>query len=143
MIRSSTKKVISLPQCVANGDESPISVNDLFHNGQMKSMYLMFDHSLLLSANSKVDLPCRLSVKVFVEAKDFSPPAAEGGEEGAVEMFCALLRKAVEASLEICKKSNSTKFFKLFIMSGIQRGRVRRRNGVSLSLDLGNGNGEV
>ncbi|KAI8535128.1 hypothetical protein RHMOL_Rhmol10G0151300 [Rhododendron molle] len=90
----------------------------------MKPMYPMFDHSLLFSANSKVVLPCWLPVKVFVEAKDFSPPAAEGGEEGAVEMFCAWLRKAVEASLETCKKNNSTGFLKLFSMSEIQREKV-------------------
>lgn len=97
--------------CAGNGDESPVSADDLFHNGQIRPLYPMFDQSLLSSADSKVDLPGRPPVKkVFVEAKDVSPPPAEGGEE----TFCEWSGKAVEASPEICKKSNSTGFSKLF-----------------------------
>lgn len=97
--------------CAGNGDESPVSADDLFHNGQIRPLYPMFDQSLLSSVDSKVDLPGRPPVKkVFVEAKDASPPPAEGGEE----TFCEWSGKAVEASPEICKKSNSTGFSKLF-----------------------------
>ncbi|KAF7124338.1 hypothetical protein RHSIM_Rhsim12G0118800 [Rhododendron simsii] len=100
--------------CAGNGDESPVSADDLFHNGQIRPMYPMFpmfDQSLLSSADSKVDLPRRPPVKkVFVEAKDASPPPVEGGEE----TFCEWSGKAVEALPEICKKSNSTGFSKLF-----------------------------
>lgn len=98
--------------CAGNGNESPISADDLFQNGQIKPVYQFFDQNI-----SKADLPRRPPVKkVFVEAEDVSTApvrAAEGGEEAA-EMYCAWAGKAVEASAERCKKSNSTGFSKLF-----------------------------
>lgn len=98
--------------CAGNGDESPISADDLFQNGQIKPVYQFFDQNI-----SKADLPRRPPVKkVFVEAEGVSTApvrAAEGGEEAA-EMYCAWAGKAVEASPERCKKSNSTGFSKLF-----------------------------
>lgn len=42
-------------------------------------------------------------MKVFVEEKDVPPPAVEGGEEEAVEMFYVWLWKAMEALPEICR----------------------------------------
>ncbi|XAR65068.1 hypothetical protein NMG60_11009034 [Bertholletia excelsa] len=84
---------------VVSGDESPVSADDVFQDGQIKPIFPLFDRSLLFSTESvpsRDDLPLRPAVnKVFVEAE---------GSSG----------KAVEASPEICKKSNSTGFSKLW-----------------------------
>ncbi|KAI8558040.1 hypothetical protein RHMOL_Rhmol04G0057500 [Rhododendron molle] len=105
-------------------EESTVSAEDAFHDGQIKPVFPLFDHSLLLARDSALgreDLPRRPPVKkVFIEAEDSpSPTAAEekiDGLEGenAAEMYCAWSGKAVEASPEICKKSNSTGFSKIW-----------------------------
>ncbi|KAI8569212.1 hypothetical protein RHMOL_Rhmol02G0261700 [Rhododendron molle] len=50
-----TEKMISPSPCVGKDDESPIFTDDLFRNGQIKSLYPMFDQSLRFSTSSKVD----------------------------------------------------------------------------------------
>ncbi|KAI8527111.1 hypothetical protein RHMOL_Rhmol12G0050700 [Rhododendron molle] len=109
--------------CVG-AEESTVSAEDAFHDGQIKPVFPLFDQSLLLdrdSAPGREDLPRRPPVKkVFIEAEDSpSPTAAEekiDGSEGqnAAEMYCAWSGKAVEASPETCKKSNSTGFSKIW-----------------------------
>ncbi|THF96507.1 hypothetical protein TEA_015061 [Camellia sinensis var. sinensis] len=91
-------------------DESPISADDVFQNGQIKPIYPWFDRSILLAGDS-VDLPCRPPVKnVFIE-----PPPPQAPAKGDLESsYCEWSGKAVEASPEICKKCNSTGFSKLW-----------------------------
>lgn len=95
--------------CIAP-DESPISADDVFQNGQIKPIYPWFDRSILFAGDS-VDLPHRPPVKnVFIE-----PPPPQAAANGDLESsHCEWSGKAVEASPEICKKSNSTGFSKLW-----------------------------
>ncbi|XP_052184445.1 uncharacterized protein LOC127796384 [Diospyros lotus] len=89
--------------------ESTSSADDMFQNGQIKPVFPLFDQSLLFAEDS---LPPAVK-KVFVEARDSSPPAtAEDGE--AAGPYCEWSRKAVEVSPELNKKSNSTGFSKFW-----------------------------
>ncbi|KAL2543202.1 Protein of unknown function (DUF1645) [Abeliophyllum distichum] len=86
------------------GNTSPVAAEDAFLNGQIKPVSPLFNRDLLFSEDSKTlheNLPAMPPVKkVFVENDDISGP------------YCA--RKAVEASPEVCKKSNSTGFSKMW-----------------------------
>lgn len=109
--------------CVG-AEESTVSADDAFHDGRIKPVFPLFDQRLVLArdlAPGREDLSRRPPVKkVFIEAEDSpSPTAAEekiDGLEGenAAEMYCAWSGKAVEASPETCKKSNSTGFSKIW-----------------------------
>ncbi|KAL6983693.1 hypothetical protein U1Q18_017071 [Sarracenia purpurea var. burkii] len=104
---------------VTGAGESPIHADDVFQNGQIKLSFPVFDQHLLIAGDSVLledDLRRRPAVnKVFFEIKESSPPKATEEAEGqAAGPFCAWSEKSVEASPEICKKSNSTGFSKLW-----------------------------
>ncbi|KAL7261111.1 hypothetical protein ACSBR1_006705 [Camellia fascicularis] len=86
-------------------DGWPISADDAFQNGQIKPVFPLFDQRLLQGSDSD-DLP-RRSPKVFVGTEE-SEPAEPAGP------YCNWTGKAVEASAEACKKSNSTGFSKFW-----------------------------
>ncbi|XAR48065.1 hypothetical protein NMG60_11030773 [Bertholletia excelsa] len=87
---------------------SPISAEDIFLSGQTSTVFPLFDQSLLLdadSANSEANLPSRPPVnKVFVQTEE--------ANREATGPYCQWTGKAIEASGEGCKKSNSTGFSK-------------------------------
>ncbi|KAL1565630.1 hypothetical protein AAHA92_07818 [Salvia divinorum] len=85
---------------------SPIAAEDAFINGQIKPVFPSINRDLLFHDN----LPMRPPVKVFVET-------AEDATSSASENACDWSdRKAVEssASTEVCRKSNSTGFSKIW-----------------------------
>ena len=96
-------------------DGSPISADDAFEDGQIKAIFPLFDQSLLFDGDA-TDLPRQPSVKVFVETEDPAPPPSESdaAEADPTGPYCEWSRKAVEASPEACKKSNSTGFSKVW-----------------------------
>ncbi|XP_047309732.1 uncharacterized protein LOC124913167 [Impatiens glandulifera] len=72
------------------------------------TFFPLFDQSLLYNIDRN-DLPYRPSVKkVFIETEDSVPPSSSD------KISIKESRKAVEASPQICKKSNSTGFCKLW-----------------------------
>ncbi|XP_059645521.1 uncharacterized protein LOC132287061 [Cornus florida] len=112
---------------VCNGGyTSPIAAEDVFQNGQIRPTFPLFNREVLLSGvsmPSKNDLPLRPPVrKIFIEANDPPTPRmssslaskSEEMETTATGSYCNWSRKAIEASPEICKKSNSTGFSKLW-----------------------------
>ncbi|KAK6123077.1 hypothetical protein DH2020_043180 [Rehmannia glutinosa] len=93
-------------------NSSPIAAEDAFINGQIKPVFPLFNRDLFFSgedSRSLLDsLPMRPPVnKVFVESAPENVEAAGPHCEWSD-------RKAVEASPEICKKSNSTGFSKIW-----------------------------
>uniref|UniRef100_A0A5B7BD06 Uncharacterized protein n=1 Tax=Davidia involucrata TaxID=16924 RepID=A0A5B7BD06_DAVIN len=101
---------------VCNGaDTSPISADDAFINGEIRPIFPLFNRDLLFaddSLPSKNDLPLRPPVKkVFIEASSSGTDEVDAEAAGP---YCAWSKKAIEASPEICKKSNSTGFSKLW-----------------------------
>ncbi|KAL1550838.1 hypothetical protein AAHA92_18753 [Salvia divinorum] len=96
---------------------SPIAAEDAFVNGQIKPIFPLFSRDLLFYGDDPAalrdNLPMRPPVKVFVETAGGTPSAAEN--ERAAGPSCDWSdRKAVEASPEVCKKSNSTGFSKIW-----------------------------
>ncbi|KAL8519069.1 hypothetical protein ACS0TY_010132 [Phlomoides rotata] len=93
---------------------SPIAAEDAFVNGQIKPCFPLFNRDLFFSgedSNGLRDLPMRPPVKkVFVETREENARATSS-EPSSSEWSN---RKAVEASPEICKKSNSTGFSKIW-----------------------------
>ncbi|KAL3819233.1 hypothetical protein ACJIZ3_005138 [Penstemon smallii] len=88
---------------------SPIAAEDAFINGQIKPIFPLFNTALLLSNN---DLPIKpLVKKVFVETieenDEISGPYCDWSNGTAVELTAA-------SSSEVCKKSNSTGFSKIW-----------------------------
>lgn len=108
--------------CGAGGeDAAAIAAEDAFSNGQIKTVFPLFDQSLLYSGDDELQesLPMRPSVKkVFVETKEVSGNPVKSSPPGNDEIagpYCDWSsRKAVEASPEACKKSNSTGFSKIW-----------------------------
>ncbi|CAI9785160.1 unnamed protein product [Fraxinus pennsylvanica] len=102
---------------VAN--DSQITAGDAFVDGQIKSVFPLFNRDLLFSdedENILLDnLPMRPPVKkVFVERKDGLTSHSSENDDIAGP-YCELTtRKVVEASPEVCKKSNSTGFSKIW-----------------------------
>ncbi|XP_075503975.1 uncharacterized protein LOC142541303 [Primulina tabacum] len=92
-------------------DMSPIAAEDAFINGQIKAISPLFDRDLF-STHDELDslhenLPTKPPVKkIFVETKDSGELTSANAGIGA--------RKAVEVSPEVCKKSNSTGFSKIW-----------------------------
>ncbi|EEF37013.1 conserved hypothetical protein [Ricinus communis] len=86
-----------------NPDGSPISADDIFQNGQLRPVFPLFNRDLLFAGQeSKSSSSARSPLKkLFVEAEEPEGP------------YCEWAGKAVEASPEVCKKSNSTGFSKL------------------------------
>lgn len=101
---------------------SPIAAEDAFINGQIKTVYPLFNRDLLFSGEDSgglhENLPMRPPVKkVFVETREANGQASSSTEEsekasGPPRDWSD--RKAMEASPEICKKSNSTGFSKIW-----------------------------
>lgn len=101
---------------------SPIAAEDAFINGQIKTVYPLFNRDLLFSGEDSgglhENLPMRPPVKkVFVETREANGQASSSTAEservaGPTRDWSD--RKAVEASPEICKKSNSTGFSKIW-----------------------------
>ncbi|KZV17820.1 hypothetical protein F511_01629 [Dorcoceras hygrometricum] len=88
-------------------DMSPIAAEDAFINGQIKPIYPLFDRDFFSTHDN---LPKKPPVKkLFVETKENT------GDENAAGAFLDRPdRKAVEVSPEVCKKSNSTGFSKIW-----------------------------
>ncbi|KAH6809585.1 hypothetical protein C2S51_027368 [Perilla frutescens var. frutescens] len=98
---------------------SPIAAEDAFFNGQIKTVYPLFNRDLLFSGEVSdglhENLPMRPPVKkVFVETSGQETSSAPDSERAAGMSSDWSDRKAVEASPEICKKSNSTGFSKIW-----------------------------
>uniref|UniRef100_A0A5B7B022 Uncharacterized protein n=1 Tax=Davidia involucrata TaxID=16924 RepID=A0A5B7B022_DAVIN len=110
--------------CNGNGDDtSSISADDAFVNGQIRPIYPLFNRYPFFDNDSMPennDLPLRPPVqKVFIEAHDSPPPPSSTLESDKVDTvaagpYCAWSKKGIEGSPEVCKKSNSTGFSKLW-----------------------------
>ncbi|GER32237.1 hypothetical protein STAS_08303 [Striga asiatica] len=88
---------------VCGATTSPIAAEDIFINGQIRPVYPLFNRDLLFSGEDLVDtLPSRPPVKkVLVETID----GPSSPDRQAVE---------VSASPQVCRKSNSTGFSKIW-----------------------------
>ncbi|XP_030497328.2 uncharacterized protein LOC115713001 [Cannabis sativa] len=109
-----------------NPDGSPISADDLFQDGQIRPIFPIFDQSLLFAdgedgASGTDDSSLRLPLKkLFIEERSRSSSSSSSSSD-ADELealppgtYCEWSKKAVEASPEMNKKSNSTGFSKLW-----------------------------
>ncbi|KAL0304678.1 UNVERIFIED_CONTAM: hypothetical protein Sangu_3070700 [Sesamum angustifolium] len=101
---------------------SPIAAEDAFVNGQIKPVFPLFNRDLLFSGEDSVaaaalheSLPMRPPVKkVFVETGEDNGQVTPENDDVS-GLYCEWSeRKAVEASPEACKKSNSTGFSKIW-----------------------------
>lgn len=118
-----------------NPDGSPISAEDIFQNGQIRPIFPIFDRSLLFADadadadegdSSKASEASSLRPplkKLFVEDREpsmssssSSSSSSEAGDLEGLEpgTYCEWSKKAVEASPELRKKSNSTGFSRLW-----------------------------
>ncbi|XP_055814219.1 uncharacterized protein LOC129883620 [Solanum dulcamara] len=104
-------------------DTLSIAANEAFYNGQIQHLFQLFNQNLLLSDKDleglKKQLPIRTLVKkIFIQTEDNSIPATSSSSEEFVGPFYEWSKnKAIEASPdnhEVCKKSNSTGFSKLW-----------------------------
>ncbi|KAG8383177.1 hypothetical protein BUALT_Bualt05G0157500 [Buddleja alternifolia] len=101
---------------------SPIAAEDIFIDGQIKTVFPLFngqDYSVYSVEDLHENLPTRPPVKrVFVETvEDKKIPVMSSTPENddISGPYCDLsTRKVVEASPEVCKKSNSTGFSKIW-----------------------------
>ncbi|KAL8533630.1 hypothetical protein ACS0TY_009868 [Phlomoides rotata] len=102
---------------VGGANSSPIAAEDAFINGQLRSIFPLFNRDLLFSGEDSDDLldnlPMRPPVKkIFVETGEgYGEMTSSVAESEQVEWTDG---KAVEAAPEICKKSNSTGFSKIW-----------------------------
>ncbi|XP_075473488.1 uncharacterized protein LOC142504526 [Primulina tabacum] len=94
-------------------DALPIAAEDAFINGQIKPIFPLFDRDFDESDALHQNLPMKPPVKkFFVETKDIIElTSANAGDDTTVGRPD---RKAVEVSPEVCKKSNSTGFSKIW-----------------------------
>ena len=108
----------------ANPDESPVSADEVFDNGQIRPIFPFFDRGLVRTdaydggdhdgPSSSLRSPVR---KLFVDQRDISSSSSESDDldeqpEGPYCNWSATT--AVEVSPQKCKKSNSTGFSKLW-----------------------------
>lgn len=105
---------------------STISAEDAFDNGHIKPVYPVFNRDILVGGGfgdvedlETLRLKDRLpDVKnVFVEAEDGgfrATTSSSTADEEAVGPYCEWSKKVVEAAPEVCKKSNSTGFSKIW-----------------------------
>lgn len=102
-------------------DAPPIAADEVFYNGQIRPLFPLFNQNLLLSDEDlealKEQLPIKPPVKnIFIQTED-NPIPATSSEEIAGP-FCEWSKnKAIEATTnnpDVCKKSNSTGFSKLW-----------------------------
>ncbi|KAF3964065.1 hypothetical protein CMV_011608 [Castanea mollissima] len=110
-----------------NPDGSPISVDDVFVNSQIRTIFPIFNHDLLFGGGYDEDLKSRVDSlslqsplrKLFVESASESASESDELEGVPAETYCEWSgaasggANAVEASPKLCKKSNSTGFSKL------------------------------
>ncbi|KAL0357921.1 UNVERIFIED_CONTAM: hypothetical protein Scaly_1477800 [Sesamum calycinum] len=98
------------------------AAEDAFVNGQIKPVFPLFNRDLLFSGEDSVaaaalheSLPMRPPVKkVFVETSEENGQVTPENDDVS-GIYCEWSeRKAVEASPEACKKSNSTGFSKIW-----------------------------
>lgn len=108
-------------------DAPPIAADEVFYNGQIRPLFPLFNQNLLLSDEDlealKEQLPIRPPVKkIFIQTEDNPIPATSSNSSTESEEiagpFCEWSKnKAIEATPdnpEVCKKSNSTGFSKLW-----------------------------
>ncbi|CAN8239193.1 unnamed protein product [Cochlearia groenlandica] len=101
-----------------NAENSPISAEEAFEDGQIRPVYPLFNRNILFEPEEK-SLRSPLK-KLFVETEETttatsSSTAAEEEETEPMGPFCSWSGKTVEeASPETCRKSNSTGFSKLW-----------------------------
>ncbi|KAK4791194.1 hypothetical protein SAY86_031607 [Trapa natans] len=105
--------------CLNLQDNSPISADDVFQNGQIRPVYPLFDRSLLFGsfqdeipkATESSSHPRQPLKKLFISTAE--PEELDGVDEGT---YCILKGKTVveAASPEGCRKSNSTGFSRLW-----------------------------
>ncbi|MCE3050371.1 hypothetical protein HAX54_047071 [Datura stramonium] len=111
-------------------DAPPIAADEVFYNGQIRPLFPLFNQNLLLSDEDlealKEQLPIRPPVKkIFIQTEDNPIPATSSSSSNSLTEseeiagpFCEWSKnKAIEAtpdSPEVCKKSNSTGFSKLW-----------------------------
>ncbi|KAG6585157.1 hypothetical protein SDJN03_17890, partial [Cucurbita argyrosperma subsp. sororia] len=97
----------------ANPNDSPISADDAFFNGQIRPVYPLFDRSLLFVDGQDPETPDNPPLlrpplrKLFVEKQSESDTELEGVVEGT---YC----EWSPTIAELGKKSNSTGFSKLW-----------------------------
>lgn len=109
----------------SNTDSSPISADDIFSDGQIKPIFPLFNQDLLFAdrqvgdSNSKDTSAASLRPplrKLFIEERDPAVTPSSTKTDNLDELpagaFCVWSGKAVEASPEVCTKSNSTGFSK-------------------------------
>ncbi|OAY32588.1 uncharacterized protein LOC110630085 [Manihot esculenta] len=102
-----------------NPDGSPISADDIFQNGQIRPVYPLFNTDLLFAdgdseaKNSFTPALLPPFRKPFVEEHDHALSTSSSEADEPEGLFCVWKEKAMEASPNICKKSNSTGFSKL------------------------------
>ncbi|KAG2313009.1 hypothetical protein Bca4012_027598 [Brassica carinata] len=97
-----------------NGENSPITADEAFEDGQIRPVYPFFNRNLLFEPDAKESLRSPLK-KVFVEREEAA--ATTAGEEESVPIgpYCSWSGRTVEeASPKTCRKSNSTGFSKLW-----------------------------
>lgn len=109
-------------------DAPPIAADEVFSNGQIRPLFPLFNQNLLLSDEDlealKEQLPINPPVKkIFIQTEDNPIPVTSSSNslmesEEIAGPFCEWSKnKAIEASPdnpEVCKKSNSTGFSKLW-----------------------------
>ncbi|KAJ8759031.1 hypothetical protein K2173_003269 [Erythroxylum novogranatense] len=101
-----------------NSDGSSISADDVFQNGQIRPGFPLFNQNLLFSRDedsqpensATLRSPFR---KIFVEERDNGESSSSESDEPEGP-YCVWTGKAVDTSREVCKKSNSTGFSKLW-----------------------------
>lgn len=109
----------------SNTDSSPISADDIFSEGQIKPLFPLFNQDLLFAnrqvgdSNSKDTSAASLRPplrKLFIEERDPAVTSSSSKIDNLDELpagtYCVWSGKAVEASPEVCQKSNSTGFSK-------------------------------
>ncbi|CAK9182743.1 unnamed protein product [Ilex paraguariensis] len=117
---------------VAVDPSSPISADDIFRNGEIRPVFPLFNQDLLLLLSDHEDVDSDKTYnsrlrphrrpplkKVFIETDDTPlPPSSSESDDidGVADgPYCAWSKgKVIEASPEVCKKSNSTGFSKLW-----------------------------
>lgn len=117
-----------------NAENSPITAEEAFKDGQIRPVYPLFNRNLLFDNPKEETLRSPIK-KLFVEA------TAEEEEEEPMGPYCSWTSRTVEeASPKTCRKSNSTGFSKLWRFKDL----VLRSNsdGKDAFVFLSNGDGD-
>ncbi|KAG7651235.1 hypothetical protein AtNW77_Chr1g0071661 [Arabidopsis thaliana] len=94
-----------------NADNSPITADEAFEDGQIRPVYPLFNRNLFFDDPEEKTLRSPLK-KLFVES---TTTEEEEEESDTVGPYCSWTNRTVEqASPETCRKSNSTGFSKLW-----------------------------